>query len=165
MKEQKTQRVSTEEAIKRNQDKLLRIAVAIMNEKAEAEDAVHDAFIKLIEKQPDFESEEHLTAWLVRVTVNICKNRLHSHWWRKTVPLLESFPAQNEYQSEIMETVQSLPAKYRIVIHLFYYEGYSTKEIAEITEQSDAAVRKQLTRARGMLKKFLLEDDVNYERL
>ena len=144
-----------EETVKRNEDKLFRTAAAIMGGKANAEDVVQDVFVKLIEKQPDLESPEHETAWLIRVTVNLCKSRLRSHWWKKTVPLLDTLPAKTDEQQEIMEMVLSLPAKYRIVTHLFYYEGYKTKEIAKITKQKESTVREQLTRARRILKKYL----------
>jgi len=147
-----------EEIIKRNGDKLLRTAVAITGNKAEAEDAVQDTFIKLIDKQPLFNSPEHESAWLIRVTVNLCKNRIRSYWWKKTEPLLEAYPAQDSQETDIMQVVLSLPSKYRAVIHLFYYEGYSTKEIADITEQREPTVRQQLTRARRMLKDFLEGD-------
>ena len=144
-----------EEIVKRNEDKLFRTALAITGGRTDAEDIVQDVFVKLFEKQPHFESSEHETAWLIRVTVNLCKNTLRSHRWKKTVPLLESYPAQTNEQQEILQTVLSLPSKYRIVIHLFYYEGYSTKEIAEITEQKESTVRERLTRARRILKNYL----------
>jgi len=144
-----------EEIIQRNEDKLFRTAVAIMGDKADAEDVVQDVFIKLLEKQPRFETPEHETAWLIRVTVNLCRSRLRTHWWKKTVPLLDIYPAKTDEQQSIMETVLALPSKYRAVIHLFYYEGYSTKEIAEATRQKESTVREQLTRARRILKKYL----------
>ena len=145
----------TEAIITKHENKLFRTALAIMGSKADAEDVVQDAFIKLFEKQYNFESAEHEAAWLIRVTVNLCKNRLRSHWWKRTVPLLDTYPAQNDDQLEMMQIVLSLPSKYRGVIHLFYYEGYSTKEIAEITEQKESTVRAQLTRARQLLKNIL----------
>jgi len=144
-----------EAIIKTHENKLYRTALAILGSKADAEDVVQDAFIKLFEKQQNFESPEHEAAWLIRVTVNLCKNRLRSNWWRRRAPLLDTYPVQNDDQRDIMETVLALPAKYRGVIHLFYYEGYSTKEIAEITGQNESAVRQQLTRARRMLKDYL----------
>lgn len=144
-----------EEAVRRHEDRLFRTALAIMGGKAEAEDVVQDVFVKLLEKQPHFESPEHETAWLIRVTVNLCKSRLRSPWRKKTVPLLDTYPAQTDEQLHVLETVASLPSKYRIVIHLFYYEGYSTKEMAEITRQKESTVREQLTRARRLLKDFL----------
>jgi RNA polymerase sigma-70 factor (ECF subfamily) len=147
-----------EQTVKRHENRLLRTAAAIMGSKTDAEDIVQDAFVKLFEKQPEFESTEHETAWLVRVTVNLCKSVLRSHWWKTTVPLLDDHPAHDEEQRDVMETVLSLPVKYRTVIHLFYYEGYSTKEIAEITGRKESTVREQLTRARRMLRKFLEEE-------
>ena len=149
-----------EEIVKRNEAKMFRAAIAIMGGKADAEDVLQDAFVKLYEKGPRFESPEHETAWLTKVTANLCKSRLRSYWWKKTVPLLESFPAQTGEQQSLMQTVVALPLKYRTVIHLFYYEGYSTNEIAEITEQKGSTVREQLTRARRMLKDFLEGEEV-----
>lgn len=144
-----------EEIIRRDGDKLFRAAIAITGNKTEAEDVVQDAFVKLMEKQPRFESDGHETAWLVRVTVNLCKNRVRSHRWRKTEPLLDDYPTQNKEETHVMQTVLSLPVKYRAVIYLFYYEGYTAKEIAGITRQNESAVRQQLTRARRLLKDFL----------
>jgi len=144
-----------EKIVKRYQDKLFRTAIAIMGSKADAEDIIQEAFIRLFEKNPNFESIGHETAWLVRVTVNLCKSRLRSHWWKKTEPLLDDYPTKTDEQQNLMETVLSLPAKYRIVIHLFYYEGCSTKEIADIIGLNESTVRQQLTRARRMLKDYL----------
>jgi len=150
-----------EEIIIQNQDKLFRLAIAIMGNKSDAEDIVQDVFVKLMEKQPNFNSDEHQTAWLITVTKNLCKSRLRS-LWRKNASLddglLDTYPTQNSNQLELIETLMSLPVKYRIVIHLFYYEGYSTKEIAGITKQKESTVRQQLTRARGLLKKYLEEE-------
>ena len=144
-----------EEIIKRNMDKLFRTALAILGRKADAEDIVQDVFVKLVEHSPHFESPAHETAWLMRVTINLCKSRLRSYWWRRTVELLDIYPAADEMQYHLIDTVSSLPPKYRIVVHLFYYEDYSTQQIADITQQKEAAVRQQLTRARRMLKDFL----------
>lgn len=147
-----------ERFVLQHENRLYRIAIAIIGNKAEAEDIVQDVFVKVIEKRPTFQSLEHETAWLIRVTSNLCKSRLRSSWWKKTVPLLESFPAQTEEQKHLMETILLLPAKYRVVIHLFYYEGYTTREIAEMTKQKESTVRSLLTRARQKLKSFLKEE-------
>jgi len=147
-----------EEIVKRHENKLLRAAAAITGSAAEAEDVVQDVFLKLFEKRPEFASLEHEKAWLIRVTVNASKSRLRSAWFKRTVPLLDIYPAQNEAQQSLVQSVFALPAKYRTVIHLFYYEGYATKEIAEITRQSEPAVRQQLSRARSMLKHVLEEE-------
>jgi len=141
-----------EETIARHLNPLLRTAAAILKNKQDAEDAVQEAFIKWFEKKPHFISPQHETAWLMRVTINLCKSRLRSPWRKRRTPLLESLPAENNNQHEIVNAVLALPTKYRTVIHLFYFEGYSTAEIAEITTQKETTVRQQLTRARKMLK-------------
>ena len=147
-----------EEFIRKHESRLYRTAVAIMGNRADAEDIVQDAFIKVLEKRPDFESPEHEIAWLIRVTVNLCRSRLRSKWWKTTVPLLDSYPARSESEQQLMETILSLPAKYRIVLHLFYYEGYSTREIAELADQKESTVRSLLTRARQKLGALLKEE-------
>jgi len=146
------------EAVARNENRLFRVAVAILKTRAEAEDVVQDVFVKLFEKQPQFDSNEHETAWLMRVTVNMCRSRLRSFWWRRVEPLLEDYPAKSDEQQEVIEAVMALPARYRVVVHLFYYEGYSTGEIAEITARKEGTVRQQLTRARRMLGEILRGD-------
>ena len=145
-----------EDFVKRHENKIYRIAIAIMGNKADAEDIMQDVFLKVLEnKTPQFESVEHETAWLTRVTVNHCRNRLRSHWWKKNEPLLDIYPAQDNEQQYLLETVNTLPSKYRVAIVLFYYEGYSTNEISDITGQKESTVRSHLTRARHILKEFL----------
>lgn len=147
-----------EAAFTKHGNRLYRTAIAILGSKAEAEDVVHDVFIKLFENPKDFASPDHEIAWLIKVTVNLCKNRLRSYWWRRTEPLLDTYPAKCDNQLGVIQAVLALPVKYRGVIHLYYYEGYSTKEISEITEQKESTVRQQLTRARRLLKDYL-EDE------
>jgi len=144
-----------ESAVERHMDKLLRTAVAILGCVAEAEDIVQETFLRLYKHQPQFTSPGHETAWLIRVAVNLCKSRLRSHWWSKSAPLLDIFPAQTDTEHDVIQNVLSLPQKYRAAIHLYYYEGYSTREIAELTSQSESAVRQQLSRGRQMLKESL----------
>jgi len=129
-----------------------------MGNRAEAEDILQEVFIRVLEKKPVFQSPEHEKAWLIRVTVNQCKSRLRSTWWRKTEPLLDTYPAKTNEQEYLIDSVMALPTKYRVVIHLFYYEGYSTKEIAEITQQKEPTVRSLLTRARKKLQSLLKEE-------
>ncbi|MCL2364278.1 MAG: sigma-70 family RNA polymerase sigma factor [Defluviitaleaceae bacterium] len=153
------------QVIQHNVNKLLRVAAAVTGNMAEAEDIVQDAFVRYIEKTRVFESATHQTAWLIRVTVNLAKNRLRSHWWKKTVPLLDTHPARTSKQLHLMEAVLALPSKYRVAIHLFYYEGYATKEIAEMTAQRESTVRAQLTRARRLLKDQLESEGATHERI
>lgn len=104
---------------------LLRTAYSFLKNKDDAEDAVQDAFIRYMEKAPDFDSPSHEKAWLLRVTINVCKNHMASSWFRKRAELSEDIPALEPEEKTVLETVLKLPQKYRSVIHLYYYEGYS----------------------------------------
>lgn len=138
---------------------LYRTALAILGDAHEAEDAVQDAFLRCLEKDPDFESPAHEKAWLLRVTVNGCKSRLRSPWRRRTAPLLDAYPAAGPEEHSLMETIGKLPAKDRTVLHLYYYEGYQTAEIAELTGWREGTVRSRLTRAREKLGALLKGDE------
>lgn len=134
---------------------LYRAALAILGDAHEAEDAVQDAFLRCLEKGPQFESPAHEKAWLLRVTVNGCKSRLRSPWRRRTAPLLDTYPAAGPEEQSLMEAIGSLPAKDRTVLHLYYYEGYQTAEIAAMTGWREGTVRSRLTRARAKLGTLL----------
>ena len=139
---------------------LLRVAYAQLNNRAEAEDTVQEVLLKYMEKAPIFQSEEHEKAWLLRVTVNHCKNHLASAWFRKRADLDEGIPALDNAELEVVSAVAALPAKYRAVVHLYYFEGYSTKEIAEILHSRPNTVSSRLSRARALLAKALKEEIV-----
>lgn len=147
----------TEQMLQKHADRVYRTALAILGNIADAEDVVQDTFIKLITKGPLFQSVEHERAWLIRVSVNLCKSRLRTFWYRKTVPLLGTIPARQE-EDNLVEAVLALAPKYRTVIHLYYYEGYSTAEIGELTGKRASTVRSLLTRARQKLKKIVEEE-------
>ena len=147
-----------EETVKTHENALYRAALAILGDAQEAQDAVQDAFLRYLEKAPDFASPEHEKAWLLRVTVNGCKSRLRSPWRRRRSPLLESVPAATAEEVGVLEAVQALPAKDRAAIHLFYYEGYQTAEIAAMTGEAEGTVRSRLSRARAKLRRLLGED-------
>ena len=149
---------SMEELVLEQENRLYRVALAILGNRADAEDMVQETFVKYVEKRPAFASPEHRTAWLVRVTVNHCKSRRRSAWWRRTVPLLDSCPADTPEEGRVMEAIMALPPKYRTVIHLFYYEGYSTAEIASLTGDKASTVRSLLTRARQKLRGLVEEE-------
>ena len=144
-----------ESLIQIHQNTLYRAALAILGDAHEAEDAVQDAFLRCLEKGPEFESPAHEKAWLLRVTVNGCKSRLRSPWRRRTAPLLDSYPASGPEEQSLMEAIGALPARDRAVLHLYYYEGYQTAEIAEMTGWREGTVRSRLTRARAKLGDLL----------
>lgn len=145
--------------VTKHENRLYRTALAIMGDVSDAEDIVQETFLRAYEKAPAFESEEHEKARLIRVTLNLSYSRLRSPWRKLTEPLLESYPAAEPEQSELLEHVFNLPPKYRSVIHLFYYEGYSVKEAAYLTGRKESTVRSLLTRARQKLKSVLKEDE------
>lgn len=135
-----------------NENRLYRTALAILGSPQEAEDAVQDAFVKYLEKRP--RNLENPAAWLMRVLVNGCKSRLRLAW-RQVTELPEDLPAPSMEEREELEELWSLPAEERCAIHLFYYEGYSTKEIAGMTGVAEGTVRSRLSRARERLRKLL----------
>lgn len=132
-----------------------RAAFAYLKNTADAEDITQEVFLTLLEKRPSFENEEHLKAWLIRVAVNKSKNALKSSWFSRTQPLYEALPALSAEENETLSCVLSLDEKYRIPIHLFYYEGYSIEEIAGILHLKPATVGTRLARGRARLKHML----------
>ena len=144
-----------ETLIHTHENTLYRAALAILGDAHEAEDAVQDAFLRCLEKGPEFESPAHEKAWLLRVTVNGCKSRLRSPWRRRTAPLLDTYPAAGPEEQSLMEAIGALPARDRAVLHLYYYEGSQTAEIAEMTGWREGTVRSRLTRARAKLGDLL----------
>ena len=140
--------------VRRNTPHMLRAAYAILHSKEDAQDAVQDAFIKLLRYQPRFHDTEHEKAWLLRVTINIAKNDLRLLRRMAPMPLQEPAAVQEE-RSPVLEAVLALPDAYRIIIHLYYYEGYSIKEIAQIMRLPAATVGTRLARGRQKLAALL----------
>ena len=134
-------------------DLILRLCLSHGLSRADAQDICQELFLKLLAARRTFTSEEHEKAWLLRVTVNHCKNHLASAWFRKRADLDEGIPALDNAELEVVSAVAALPAKYRAVVHLYYFEGYSTKEIAEILHSRPNTVSSRLSRARALLAK------------
>lgn len=139
-------------------DAILRYAYSYLHNQSDAEEALQDTLIQFLKTQPVFEGNEHEKAWLLRVAGNLCKNRLKYNSLRQTDELREELIAeQREDLSFIWDAVQALPIQYREVIHLFYREGYSTREISQILGRKEATIRSDLSRGRGKLKELLKE--------
>ncbi len=136
--------------VKTYSDSMLRAAYSVLKSTDDAEDAVQDAFLRFVQKRPQFKNSEHEKAWLLRVTINISKNMLKSAA-RNNLPVTEEIPCLDE-KSELLAVVMSLPERYRTVIHLYYFEGYSIKEIAAVLKLPSATVGTRLARARNLLK-------------
>ena len=146
--------VDWEKLVTENENRLYRAALAILGDPHEAEDAVQDAFLRFLECAP--KALERPSAWLMRVLVNGCKSRLRLAW-RRVGPLPDALPAPGPEEREELEELFSLPPEDRAVIHLHYYEGYSTDEIAHMLGCRPGTVRSRLSRARERLRKLLEE--------
>lgn len=142
------------------QSHLYRIAFNICKNREDAEDIVQDTFVQYHISNKEYDDESHIRAWLMRVTINKSRNTLRS-FWRKHRQSLESYMEELNFpdsqSEELFEAVMRLPEKQRTVIHLFYYEDYSIKEIADILKLSESNVKTRLTRGRTMLKEQLKE--------
>jgi len=139
-------------------DMLLRVSYTYLKNLSDAEDITQEVFVKLLEKQQTFESSEHEKAWLIRVAINLSKDKLKSSWFKKTTVLNQDFIGITKEDNEIIETVLTLPLKYRSIILLFYYEDYSISQISKIVNLKESTVGSQLSRARKLLKTKLKED-------
>ena len=144
---------------------IYRLAYARTGSRADAEDIMQEVFVRLLRAGPDFADREHARAWLLRVAANCANDWFRAPWRRREGPLSESLPAPEHESGGVVEAVLALPAKYRTVVHLYYYEELSVAEIAKITGKSESAVKSRLFRARAMLREALKEDDDVSERL
>ena len=151
---------SLEPVYEKYKDNIFAIGFNYFKNSIDADDVVQETFLKLARSGNDFENEEHLRNWLIRVAVNECKRVSLSSWVRKKVSL-EEYTGQIDFEtqeeSRVFTAVMSLPKKYRQVIHLYYYEDCCTAEIADILGISRTAVTTRLLRGRKKLKEDLLE--------
>lgn len=154
-------RVTYKKAVEGYANVVFRVAYSYCKNQSDAEDIMQNTFLKLLQGNYEFCDEEHLKKWLIRVAINEAKNVRVSFWKRKVVPISSceekgvSFDTLE--QSMLFEAVRELTEKYRVVIHLYYYEGYAIKEIADILGIKETTVQTQLMRARGKLKERLGE--------
>ena len=137
-----------------------RLAFSQLRNGTDADDIYQEVFLKYYRKRPKFESEEHRRAWLLRVTVNTAKSYVTSAWFRHTVALEECAVYQEPEEEQLSEALQMLKPGDRMLLHLFYYEGYSTEEIAHILGQRPGTVRSHLSRARETLRQKLKGADL-----
>lgn len=146
-------------------DDILRLAFSYLKRREDAEDIVQDVLIRLMQSDSVFESEERMKAWLLHVAANLCKDYLKTAERKKVVALPEGYDAAvsdeelPEEESEVLNAVMALPEKYRSVIHLYYFEEYATKEIAEILGKKEATIRSLLKRGREKLENMMKGDD------
>ena len=150
---------SFDQAYRTYGDRLYRIAMVYLGSPAEAEDVLQDVFVKLLGRGRPFADEEHRRRWLIRVTVNLCKDRLRNARYRQYVPIEQAaLTAAAETDREVLELVLRLPAAYKAVVHLYYYEGYTVAEIAKILGLTQGAVKMRLQRGRAYLRMEMEEE-------
>jgi len=143
------------------QSNLFAVAFNICKNAQDAEDIVQDTFVQYYTTKKEFESEQHIRAWLIRVAVNKAKNVTRTFWRRNKVSIedyMETLVFETPEAENLFETVMHLPEKYRIVIHLYYYEDYAVREIADILKLSESNVKIRLSRGRALLKEALKEE-------
>ena len=145
-------------AIELYADTVKRICMVHLKNRADTEDIFQTVFLKYVLSSQVFESPEHEKAWIIKVTVNACRDLLKSFFQRRTVPLdqlPERAAVRKEDYSELLEAVLALPEKYKDVVYLYYYEGYRAEEIGRLLGKKANTVYTLLTRARQLLKEKL----------
>ncbi len=137
---------------------VFRAAYSYVKNREDAEDIVQEVFLRLYSKDMSFETDENAKAWLIRVSINLAKDTLKSAWLKGRTELSGDIPYENEKESVMLDCIHRLKPDYCSVILLFYYEGYSVKEIADILKCSPSLVTTRLSRARKQLKAMLLKE-------
>lgn len=152
-------RMKSRESYERNVDTVYRVCLMYLKNSADVDDAVQNTFLKLIRSGKAFSNDEHEKAWLIVAASGVCKNMLKTAWRRRVV-LSEDvtvLKAEEEKTDETLKCVMALPDKYKTVIYMHYYEGYSGREIAKLTHSGEPTIYSLLHRGRKALMKMLRE--------
>lgn len=162
----KSERQETADSVTQYKDLLFRIAFSNMKCKADAEDAVQETYLRYWKAKPEFTSEEHKKAWLIRVLIHICYDIQRSSWYARRAAWNEAAEVETAHlqipyleQDEMLERVLKLPVEYRNPLYLFYYEDYSIKEISVVLEMEINTVKTRLKRGREHLKQMIVKED------
>ncbi|MDF2675670.1 MAG: polymerase sigma factor, sigma-70 family [Clostridiales bacterium] len=137
---------------------IYRIALSNLKSRHDADDIFQEVFLRYFKNNMKFNNEDHIKAWFIRVTINCCKKYWSSSWVRKTEPLDDTLVFEMPEENLIHATLLELPAKYRSVLQLFYFEEMSVDEISKILKIKPATIRMQLTRGRLMIRDKLKGD-------
>ena len=151
------------DAVQRNNQRLFLIALSFTKTRADAEDILQNAFMKLWKYEKSFENSEHIDKWLTRVTVNESKNHVKSSAFKyNLLPGNEKnedvYTFENDDEHDLFSAVMRLPTKLRTVIHLFYYEDLSVREISDVLGIRESACKTRLSRGRTQIKEMLGDD-------
>lgn len=150
-----------EEIYRRQFDMVYRIIFSYLKNPSDTEDAAADVFAKLMMKDVAFQNAEHEKAWLIRTSINTCKDYL-SHWWRSHADIddYENLQSDDPFHiDETLKAVMKLPTRYKDVIYLFYYEGFTSEEVAKILKKPHSTIRSHLREARNLLKGVLENEE------
>lgn len=135
---------------------IYKISLSFLKNVEDSKDVVQEVFIKLLKSHKEFESDEHLKAWLIVTTSNHCKNIVSNWWWkRKSIEENSVVVEETSKEDEIYNLVFELPDKYKIPVYMYYYEGYNSREIAKILGKPESTIRTYLQKARILLKEEL----------
>lgn len=147
-------------AAERYLDMVYRLALNTLRHPADAEDAAQNVMLRLCQSREKLEGEDHLRYWLVRVTLNECKRLRSSPWHRRTVPLesCQEPVFSDPERRQLFQDVMALPARYRVPLYLYYYEGYSVAEVGELLHLKVSTVQTRLARGRAKLKASWTEE-------
>ena len=142
-------------------DMILRISYQYLKQTCDAEDICQTVFLKYITADLSFDSPEHEKAWIIRTTINACKDHLKSAFFRRTVALEDAaqIPAPAVPDTWLLDAMKHLPETYRVSLYLYYYEEYSAREIAQVMGVKESAVNQYLTRGRRKLRIYLTEEE------
>lgn len=139
---------------------IYRLCFSFMKNHMDAEDIVHETFLKYYHLDRTFDSEQHKKAWLIVTASNACKDML-KHWWNRRNRLEDFTEIAEDSHSEIdgmMSLILELPYQYKMVVYLYYYEGYNSREIADLLHKSESTIRTRLQKAKKILRKELEKD-------
>ena len=143
---------------------VFRICFIHLKNQQDAYDATQETFLKLLQDDKSFHNDEHAKAWLITVSSNICKNMLKSFWYKNRAGsdalllLSQEETAVNAEHNEVLEAVLRLPQKYKDLVYLHYYEGYSIEEIAKMMGKKSSTLRSRLSKAKRLLRDYLNDE-------
>ncbi|MFV0394927.1 MAG: RNA polymerase sigma factor [Coprobacillaceae bacterium] len=140
--------LTNEDAIDYFSDTVYKVALSMTKKESDAQDIFQEVFLRFVKRDDTFDSIEHAKAWFIRVTINCCNTFFKKNQKQPEAELVVEVPDEDEQQHEITYLVQELEEKYRVVIHLFYYEQYAIKEIADILKENENTIKTRLSRAK-----------------
>lgn len=148
-------KIKIDEIIELYANMILQIAYQNLFNKSDAEDVTQEVFIKIVNNLKEIKNKEHLKAWIIRVTINLCKDYNKNFWNKKTIAIDEELKYFDKENQDVFKKLLKLSPEYRNIIYLYYYQGYKINEIAEILSMNPNIVSSYLTRARKELKNIL----------